>query len=331
MNIAMQILGTGESIPSRRVESAEFDRRWAKEEGWTYRQTGVRSRAFLGGAETAITMGLQAARQALDSAGIEAQQLDAIIAVGSVPYQLIPCTAAFFQRALQLENSGIPAFDVNATCLGLVVALDLVAQGIATGRYRTVLIIASEPASVGLDWDDSSTAGLFGDGAGAVIVGTPRRAGPTLHASHVQTFSAGLEFCQIRVGGTGRYPRVAPVGPIEGMTFEMEGRPTYKLAAERLPPFLNTLLASAHLRLEEVDTWVPHQASGHAITHLQSVLGLPAERMIVTLETLGNQVSASLPIALHRAVLGGRIQSGSVVALLGAGAGMSFGGAVLTY
>ncbi|HEY0341564.1 MAG TPA: 3-oxoacyl-[acyl-carrier-protein] synthase III C-terminal domain-containing protein, partial [Steroidobacteraceae bacterium] len=294
MDIPMQILGTGEHVPRRRVDSTEFDRRWGKDEGWTRSQTGVRSRAFLSGDETAITMGLSAARQALDFAGIEAAQLDAIICVGSVPYQLIPCTAAFLQRALQLQDSGIAAFDINATCLGFIVALDLVAQGIATGRYRTVLIVASEPASIGIDWEDPATAGLFGDGAGAVVLGAPRRPGAVLCASHVQTFSVGLEFCQIRAGGTGRYPRVRGGHPMEGTAFEMQGRPTYKLAAERFPAFVEQLLARARVRLDEVGIWVPHQASGHALAHLQALLRVPADRMMLTIGDVGNQVSASV-------------------------------------
>lgn len=276
-------------------------------------------------------MGAAAARMALQAAGVSARELDVIVSVGSVPYQPIPCTAAFLQRALLLDDSGIAAFDVNSTCLGFIVALDLVAQALATGRYGKALIVASEPASLGLDWDDASTAGLFGDGAGAVVVGAPRRSGAGLRASHVATYSSGLDFCQIRAGGTSRYPRAGHVGSLDGTAFEMKGRLAYRLAAERLPQFLDRLLSAAGIGKSDVDVWVPHQASGHAITHLQAVLELPLERMIVTLETVGNQVSASLPIALHRGVTSGRIREGSLVALVGAGAGMSFGGTVLDY
>jgi 3-oxoacyl-[acyl-carrier-protein] synthase-3 len=331
MDIALQILGTGEHIPSRRVDSEEFDRRWSQEPGWTYRQTGVRSRAFLGADENAITMGAEAARCALAAASVEYRELDAIISVGSVPYQPIPCTAAFLQQALGLGDSGIPAFDINSTCLGFIVALDLVAQAIAMHRYRTVLIIASEPASVALDWDDTSTAGLFGDGAGAVVVGVPRRNGPALRASHIQTFSSGARLCQIRAGGSGRYARGRPEEPLSGTAFEMKGRATYRLAAERMPPFVRTLLDRASVGTEEIDSWIPHQASGHAIAHLQNAMSLSPERFIVTLETTGNQVSASLPIALHRGIASNRIRPGDLVAFLGAGAGMSFGGAVLSF
>ena len=205
--IALQILGSAEYIPATRKSSEELDRRWNKRSGWTRRQTGVVSRAYAGAGEDVVTMGAAAAKRALIAADVAASRLDAIVCVGSVPYQAIPCTAAFLQRALGLEASGIPAFDVNATCLGFIVALDLVAQGIATGRYRTVLIVASEAVSLGLHGDDPSTAALFGDGAGAVVVGSARREGALLYASHLQTFSAGVEFCQIRAGGSGLSPR----------------------------------------------------------------------------------------------------------------------------
>jgi 3-oxoacyl-[acyl-carrier-protein] synthase III len=331
VHVAMQILGTGEHIPDRRVDSTEFDRRWNKEPGWTYRQTGVRSRAFIGVDESAVTMGVRAAREALAAADIAPAQLDAIISVSSVPYQLIPSTAAFLQRGLDLQESGIAAFDINATCLGFIVALDLVAQGVATGRYRTVLIVASEPASIGIDWDDPGTAGLFGDGAGAVVVGVPRRDQAALRASRIATFSAGLEYCQIRAGGTARYPRATTGATLDGTAFEMRGRPIYKLAAERFPPFLDALLHLGGTARDEVDVWVPHQASGHALAHMHALMHVPLDRMVLTLETAGNQVSASLPIAVHRAVTGGRIRPGSRVALLGAGAGVSFGGVILDY
>lgn len=325
----MQILGTGEHIPSRRVDSREFDRRWNKEEGWTYRHTGVRSRAFIGADETAVTMGVCAAQQALAAADIAPARLDAIISVSSVPYQLIPSTAVFLQRGLGLQDSGIGAFDINATCLGFIAALDLVAQGLATGRYRTVLIVASEPASIGVDEDDPGTAGLFGDGAAAVVVGPPRHDQAALRASHMATFSAGVEYCQIRAGGTSRYPRVTSADTRDGTAFEMQGRQIYKLAAERFPPFLDALLRLGSTHRDEVDLWVPHQASGHALTHLQALMQVPPDRMVLTLETAGNQVSASLPVALHRAMSTGRVAAGSRVVLLGAGAGVSFGGAIL--
>jgi 3-oxoacyl-[acyl-carrier-protein] synthase-3 len=328
-DIPLEILGTGEYIPAARLSSEDLDRRWMKPQGWSQSRTGVISRAYAGADETVVVMGAAAAARALDAAGTEAAQLDAIICVGSVPYQAIPCTAAFLQRALGLESSGIPAFDVNATCLGFLAALDLVAQSIATGRYRTVLIVASECVSLGLHTDDHSTAALFGDGAGAVVVGAARRNDAVLRSTHMQTFSAGANFCQIRAGGSGLSPRENADDYLQATAFEMRGRETFRLALQLLPQFLSTLLDRARIDARDIDVWVPHQASAGAIEHLQRLLDLPADRFITTIDTLGNQVSASLPIALHRGISTGKIKTGQTIALVGSGAGVSFGGAVL--
>jgi 3-oxoacyl-[acyl-carrier-protein] synthase III len=330
-SIALQILGTGEYVPRRHVESAELDRRWQKSPGWTANNTGVASRAYAADDESVIAMGASAARQALDAAEVEAAQVDAIIAVGSVPYQAIPCTAVFIQRELGLGRSGIAAFDVNSTCLGFLVALDLISHAIAAGRYRHVLIVASERASQGLNEADSSTAGLFGDGAGAVLLGVPRRAGAQLRAAYVQSYGDGVECCQIRAGGSRLPPRASMSEFMAGTHFEMRGRQTYRMAAELLPGFLQSLWKRAATSVEEIDVWVPHQASGRAISHLQSALELPSDRFVLTLPTHGNQVSASIPVALHRGITEQRIRPGDTIALIGSGAGISIGGAVLDF
>jgi 3-oxoacyl-[acyl-carrier-protein] synthase-3 len=329
--IALQILGTGEYMPRRRVPSTELDRRWGKSDGWTARHTGVVSRGYADDDENIIVMGATAARQAFAAAELDAGRIDAIIAVGSVPYQAIPCTAVFIQRELGLGHSGIAAFDINSTCLGFLVALDLVSNAIATGRYRNVLIVASERASQGLNDDDSSTAGLFGDGAGAILIGAARRAGARLRSAFVQSYGDGLECCQIRAGGSRLPPRASMTEFLGATHFEMNGRQTYKMASELLPGFLKSLWERSTSSAAEIDVWVPHQGSGRAISHLQSALELPSERFVLTLSTHGNQVSASLPVALHRGITERRISPGQRIALIGMGAGLSIGGAVLDF
>jgi 3-oxoacyl-[acyl-carrier-protein] synthase-3 len=329
--VALEILGTGEYIPGRRIDSAVFDRHWGKPAGWTEDQTGVSSRAFTAPGEDAVSMGAAAAREALTEAGISAQSLDAVIAVGSVPAQAIPCTAAFIHRELGLGDSGIAAFDINATCLGFLVALDIVAQGFATGRYNRVLLVASEVASNGLNWEDPGTAALFGDGSGAVVLGAPRGSGAALRASRLQTFSVGVNHCQVRAFGSRISLREEPDAFRQGSYFEMNGRETYRLAASVLPEFLRGLFAQARIDVEDVSVWVAHQASGRALKHLQRHLRLPEERFASILQDHGNQIAASLPIALHHARRSGMVKSGDTMALIGTGAGLSVGGAVLRY
>ena len=329
--IALQILGTGEYVPAHQIDSESLDRAFNKKSGWTFDQTGVRQRAHARGEENVVTMGAAAARQALDNAGMSGENLDLIVSVGSIPAQAIPCTAALLQRELGLAESGTAAFDLNATCLGFLAALDLVAQGIAMQRYNAVLIVASERVSIGLRQTDPLIAGLFGDGAGAVVIGPSRRRGSALLSSLFQTFSVGAEYCRVRAGGSLINPHTQPEAYVEGSFFEMHGRRLYKLVADKMPEFLGELFQRAGIRMQDINVWVPHQASGHALKHIRAALDLPAERFVSTLETHGNQVAASLPVALHRGIQAGQIASGHSVALVGTGAGLSFGGTVLRF
>jgi 3-oxoacyl-[acyl-carrier-protein] synthase-3 len=329
--IPLQILGTGECTPSIQVDSEEFDARFNKAAGWTFGLTGIRCRAYAGDGEGVVTMGAAAAKDALSNAGLSARDLDLIVAVGSVPAQSIPCTAALLQRQLGIPAEGSAAFDVNATCLGFLAALDLIAQGLATQRYRTVLIVASERPSIGLKQTDHSTSALFGDGAGAVVIGAGHGGTSALLASHFQTFSDGAEFCQVRAGGSDLHPHMDHAAHLNGSYFEMNGRRIFRLAAEQMPMFLSALLSRAQLKAADIDVWVPHQASGHGIEHMRQLLGLSAEKFVSTLETRGNQVAASLPVALHQGIRSGQIRPGNLVALVGTGAGLSLAGALLRY
>lgn len=328
---ALQVLGTGEYVPGNRIDSTQFDQRWNRPAGWTFEQTGVESRAHATSSESAVMMAAAAARQALQRAELDAAQLDVVISVSSVGYQPIPCTAVLIHRELGLEDSGIPAFDINATCLGFLAALDLIAPSIAAGRLRHALVVASEVASKGINWDDEKTAALFGDGAGAVVLGAPRRAGAGLRGSLVRTFSSGSKLCEVRAGGTGLSAREPREEFVAGSYFEMSGRSIYRLAATLMPKFFADLMSTAETRAEDIDVWVPHQASGQAIEHLRTVLGLSPERLVSTIGTHGNQVAASMPIALHRGIESGRIGAGKRVAMIGTGAGLSLGGAVLQF
>lgn len=330
--IPLRIIGTGEYVPSQRVDSTDFDRRWSKAPGWTQRHMGILYRHFASADECSSMMAAHAARDALERAALRANQLDAVISVSAVPEQAIPCTAALVQRRLGLEESSIPAFDINATCLGFVVALDLVSAAIAVGRYRRVLLVAGEVASAGLDWDDTDTAGLFGDGAAAVVLeaAAPEDAS-CLVATHMETHTAGADFCRVRAGGT----RIRPGDDIDAFIdanhFEMYGRSTYRLAAQKLPQFMGTLFARAGVEVGDLSCLVPHQASAKALDHLERALRLPRDAVLRILETRGNQMAASIPLALHHAIETRRLRRGDLFAMVGSGAGLSFAGAVLRY
>lgn len=331
-SLPIRILGTGEHVPATCIESDALDARWQKAPGWTVRHAGIERRYYAGEHETTSSMGAMAARSALAAAGMQAGELDCIVSACSVMEQAIPCSGVLIQRQLGLEESGIPAFDINATCLSFVAALDLLSTAIAVGRYRHVLVVSSEIASAGLREDDAETAMLFGDGAAAVVLGAAAGAdGAELLGTHFETYSAGADLCQIRSGGTRIRPRTDMAGFLQGACFEMQGRATYRMAAQRLPPFLDRLFIRAQVDLAQLSCIIPHQASAKGLAHLKTALRLPANILVNVLATRGNQMAASIPVALHHAIASGRVRRGELVALVGSGAGLSFGGAVLRY
>jgi 3-oxoacyl-[acyl-carrier-protein] synthase III len=331
---ALRILGSGCHHPARRLPSSDFDTQLGLAPGASEAATGVAWRGVADAGETASWMAARAAQAALSAAGIGGDALDAIVSTCAVMEQPIPCQAALVQRALGLGDSGIPAFDLNATCLGFLVALDLVAAGIASGRYRRVLVVASELPSRGLRADDPLTAPLFGDGAAALVLGaaTPGEDSALL-AWRMETYADSADACRIRGGGT----RIAPGDPAhreidpDVYRFEMDGPATFRLAGRRLPRLLERLLASAGVGLDAIDCVVPHQASGGGLDRIVRALRLPEARVVRILAEHGNQVAASLPHALHHAIVEGRLQRGQTCLLLGTGAGLSLAGAVLRY
>lgn len=330
--IPLRIASTGQYVPSQRVDAAAFDQRWGKPDGWTRRHSGVASRQFAQVYETTSFMGAAAARQALATAGTDARQIDCIISACSVMEQAIPCSGALLQRELGLGDSGIPAFDINATCLSFLTALDLAALALAAHRYHCVLVVSSEMASAGLDWNDTQTAALFGDGAAAVVLDIhDDPGGPPLLGTHMETYADGAEFCRVRAGGTRLRASNDVQAFLAGAHFEMNGKAVYRQAAQRLPGFLQRLMARAGTATADLQWLVPHQASGKALHHLQRALALPEARLVRILEDHGNQMAASIPVALHQGIVRGQIQRGDQIALLGSGAGLAFGGAVLRY
>ncbi|VXC16985.1 3-oxoacyl-ACP synthase [Luteimonas sp. 9C] len=329
---ALRVLGTGCHHPARRVASTVFDAQLGLAAGSSEAATGVAMRGIAGEDETASWMAARAAKSALHAAGLDGSALDAIVSTCAVMEQPIPCQAALVQRALGLGTSGIPAFDINATCLGFLVALDLIAASIAAGRYRRVLVVASEVPSRGLRADDPVTAPLFGDGAAAVVLGAATSGEDSaLLAWRMETFADGADACRIRGGGT----RIAPGDPRnddrDAYRFEMDGPATFRMAGRRLPRLLTRLLDAAGLALDDIDCVVPHQASGGGLDRIVQALRLPEARTVRILGDHGNQVAASLPHALHHAIDTGRLQRGHACLLLGTGAGLSVGGAVLRY
>jgi 3-oxoacyl-[acyl-carrier-protein] synthase III len=325
--------GMGMALPAHLVASTEIDQRLGKPNGWLERACGVASRHVAGPDETQEAMAAAAARSALKDAGLELADVDLLLFGAAVGRQPIPATAPLVKRELGGAALAFPAYDVNATCLSALVAMDLAALHLAAGRARHVLVVTSEIASRALPWHDApDTAGLFGDGAAAFVMsvaGDGRSVRPRFGAFHMETFAEGYEACTLASGGTGIDYHADPEGFARSAYFRMDGKALYRVTASALPGFLDRLLVRAGVCREDIDLVIPHQASPHALAHIIRRGGFAPERVFDRVRTIGNQVAASIPVALNLAAADGRLQPGMRVLLIGTSAGVSLGGAIL--
>lgn len=328
---SVAVLGTGHALPAKAMTSAELDQHLKQPPGAVELIGGVRQRFFAASHETAASLAAEAGRQALDAAGLALADIDCLVAASGTMDQGMPCNAALIHRELGLSARAIPAFDINASCLSFLAALDMVAWPIVAGRYRRVLVVAADIASCGLDWTTLESSAIFGDGAAAAVLGPSTDGRSRLLAAELNTLSEGVELCRIPAGGSRFHPtRINQ--PVDELTkFRMDGKGVFKLAAAHLPAFVERLLARARLTRDQLDWIVPHQASQLAITHLTRRLGFAGNKVIDIFAEHGNQVAASLPTALDIAIRDGRVQRGHRLLLLGTGAGLSLGGVVLEY
>jgi 3-oxoacyl-[acyl-carrier-protein] synthase-3 len=326
------IRATGVCFPSRRVTSDEIDTRLGKPAGWLRRQSGVDARTVAGPGETQEVMAVSAARQALAEAGLAARDLDLLLFGAAVGRQPIPATAPLVKRGLGCENAPFPAYDINATCLSALAAIDIAAMHIETGRARNVLVVASEIASRALPWDDDpQTAALFGDGAAAVLLsaGDADGAGIAVGPRLFETYESGYDACTLAAGGT-RFDFHAEHDAFERNSFfKMEGQALFKLSGKVLPGFMDRLLEMAGCRQRDIDLVLPHQASPIALEHMIRKSGFARDRVFNRASGMGNLVAVSLPAILHLARREGMIAKGARIMMIGTSAGISVGGAVL--
>lgn len=330
---ATLLTGTGIAIPERQIPSCEFDNDLGFEIGTIAQMCGVTSRPVAGAHESQEALASTAARLALADAGLDGREIDLLLFGASVGRQPIPATAPLVKRELGLSDAPFPAYDINSTCLSALTAMDIACLHIAAGRARHVLIVASEIASRALPWRTApATAGLFGDGAGALVLSASDASlkGARLSAFAMETYPQGYDFCTLRSGGTCIDFHREPETFAANAWFEMDGHNLYRLSLQLLPGFVERVLAGTGLTAGDIDLVIPHQASPLALKHLETRCGFRPGRIINIVAEMGNQVAASLPIALHTARASGRIRDGMKVLLLGSSAGLSFGGAILS-
>jgi len=324
---AFFLRGLGIALPQTVLHSDEVDAAAGRPRGWLAGRTGVASRPVCTD-ETQEGLGAEAAQRALEQAGLAPDAIDLLLFCGAVGRQPIPATAPLIARTLGMADGQVAAFDVNATCLGFLVGLDVASLMLAAGRARRALVVAAEIASRALPWQsEPETAALFGDGAAAAIL--EAGAGPasgTIRAVQFETWPSGYDLCELASGGTRFSLSKEPQAFAAGSQFKMDAKALFRLSAEHYPAFVDRLLAKAGWRREEVDLVIPHQASRLALQHLVRRCGFAAERVVDIVDRSGNQVSASIPIAWHHAREQGLIRQGARLLMLGTSAGVSFGG-----
>lgn len=325
----ISILGTGVFKPKREVAADELDQRLGLKPGTTMTMSGVKQRWYVEG-ESAAEMGARAAESALLDAGLSMKDIGAIISVGNTRDQPLPGMGPAYKRLLCDDSHPIPAFDINAVCLGFVVGLDTVSSLLETGRFEKVLLIASEVTSIGVNWQHTESACLFGDGAVAIVVGRSE-GGAGILASRMETYASSFHLCEARGGGILNPPWNYTAETDSEYRFSMDGRNLFKQAAVVLPGLIRRVLSDAGLELDELQLVIPHQASKSALRLMPRRLGIPEAKFFVNVESGGNLVAASIPTALHEATRSGRLKRGERCMLLGTSAGISVAAMILQY
>ncbi len=313
------ILGTGSALPVRRVSNAELSETVDTTDDWIVERTGIRFRHIASDGETTATLAADAARRALEAAGLAPGDIDLIIVATATPDQTFPASATRVQHILGLRDC--VSFDINAVCSGFLYAVSIAESMIRAGSAQRALVIGAETFSRILDWEDRTTCVLFGDGAGAIVMGACEDGRGVLAAKlHADGRYNDLLFVDGGPSTTGT------VGKLR-----MKGREVFRHAVTNLAAVMGETLAVAGLSANDVDWVVPHQANARILDATAKKLGLDPAKVIVTVADHANTSAASVPLALDVAVRDGRIKPGDIVVLEAMGGGFTWGAAVLKW
>lgn len=327
----IRICGTGVAVPEQVLTSEEIDRRFGLPVGTVFKRYGVRSRHRTVH-ESAASLAARACEAALAQANMRWSDIDCLVAASATMDQALPYNAALILATLGERANRIAAFDVGASCLSFLVALDTLSYLVESGRYRNVMIVSADIATFSLDWSTLGESAIFGDGAAAAIIRKSAQGEPSaILASRIETYPEGANYCYIKAGGSRYHPRrlSESIDPLS--LFHMDGPRLFRTVSRELPRFVTQLMDGAGLTLDALRVVVPHQASRLALDHLARRLHIEAARVVDILADSGNQVAASLPSALHHAIAADRLERGDPIMLIGTGAGLTIGGTVMVY
>ncbi|MFQ5623801.1 MAG: beta-ketoacyl-ACP synthase III [Paracoccaceae bacterium] len=316
--------GCGHYLPERVVENAEFEKTLDTSDEWIRSRTGIERRHFAAADEKTSDLAFKAAEMALAKAELSGQDLDAIILATATPDQTFPSTATRVQNAIGMR-SGF-AFDIQAVCAGFIFALSNANAMIVSGQAKRILVVGAETFSRIMDWQDRSTCVLFGDGAGALVI----------EASEGEGTPADRGILSTDLSSDGQYNELLYVdgGPSDTQTtgvLKMQGREVFKHAVVKLAEAAEAALEKAGVHSDDVDWIVPHQANLRIIRRTAQKMGVPMERVVVTVQDHGNTSAASIPLALSVAVGAGRIKRGALLLMEASGGGRAWGAAAMRW
>ncbi|WP_020563275.1 beta-ketoacyl-ACP synthase III [Methylosarcina fibrata] len=322
MNRYSRVIGTGGYLPEEILTNDQISETVDTSDSWIYERTGIKSRRIAGPNETASSMAEIAARQAIEAAQIDPEEIDLIVVATGTPDRVYPSTGCLLQQRLGIKQC--MAFDVQAACSGSIFALSIADQYVKSGAAQKVLVIGTEICSRLVDWTDRTTCILFGDGAGAVLLGASEETGILSTHIHSDGEYEDLLYCPNPQAAT-------EANKGESGFISMRGNEVFKVAVNTLGRIVDETLEANRLDKSDIDWLVPHQANIRIIAATAKKLKMSMEQVVVTLENQGNTSSASVLLAFNEAVRDGRIRRNQVVLLEAFGAGFTWGSVLLKY
>ena len=320
------ILGTGAYVPKRVLTNADLERMVETSDTWIIERTGIRERRVVDPGQACSDLAVEAAQRALIAADVAPSEIDLILLATCTGDSPLPSTACLIQHRLGANRAA--ACDISAACCGFIYAL-AIADAYVKNGMRHVLVIGSEVMSAITDWTDRNTCVLFGDGAGAVVVGQGTE-GSGILSTHLHANGGLSDMIQVPGGGS-REPASKEVLQEKRCFIKMKGNETFKIAVKSMEEATKEALEANKLAMDDVDLFIPHQANMRILNAVSQRLGLGREKLMINLDRFGNTSAASIPLALDQAVREGRIHKGSVVLLAAFGAGLTWASAVVRW
>lgn len=320
-----RILGTGSYLPSRVLTNADIEGFVDTDDAWIRDRTGIAARHIAADEEVTSDLATAAATQALEASGLGPADIDLLV-VGTVTADT-PLPSCAVHVAHKLGLGPVPAFDVAAACSGFVYGLSTAEKFVRTGESKAALVVGVELLSRVVDWEDRTTAVLFGDGAGAVVLGPTEDPTRGVIATRLGTDASLRDALAIPAGGSA-IPAAFARSP-DLLKIKMRGQEIFRAAIEHMADVARDLLAGEGVTTDDVAAFIPHQANLRIVTACAQRLGVPLERFVLHLGEVGNTSSASIPIALDRAIRAGRLRAGDLVCAMALGAGITWGGALI--